>query len=159
MAGIFATAGSTLFIGQSFAAQTDDVLEADFAGESWVQISWMEQIGEFGDEAASIKFDAIEVGRTFKLKGNRDAGDMQVVCGIDYADTGQVAVRAAEALPNNFAFKVLFNDMPVGGTSGSIRYFIGLVMSAREVLDTANNVMKLRATVAVNSNVVQIAAT
>jgi len=158
MAGIFATAGSILYVGQSFPAQTTDVVEADFTGESWVQVSWMESIGEFGDEAASIKFDAIEVGRTFKLKGNRDAGDMQVVCGIDYADSGQIALRAAEALPNNFAFKVLFNDKPVGGTSGSIRYFIGLVMNAREVLDTANSVMKLRTTVAVNSNIVRIAA-
>jgi hypothetical protein len=119
----------------------------------------MENIGAFGDEAASITFDAIEQARTQKLKGTRNAGDMAVVCGIDYADTGQIALRTAETSPNNYAFKVLFNDMPSGGTSGSLRYFIALVMSARETLDTANNVMKLNATLGVNSNIVRVNAT
>lgn len=158
MAGIFATAGARLFIGSPLAAQTTDFVEADFAGQSWVAVNWMENIGAFGDEAASVTFDAIEQGRTQKLKGTRNAGDMEVVCGIDYEDAGQIAIRAAEATPNNYAFKVLFNDMPGGGTSGSIRYFIGLVMSARETLDTANNVMKLNATIGINSNIVRINA-
>lgn len=158
MAGIFATAGAELYIGAALASQTTDFVLADFAGQSWVQIGWMENIGAFGDEAASITFDAIEQQRTQKLKGTRNAGDMSVVCGIDYEDAGQIALRAAEATPNNYAFKVLFNDAPSGGTP-SERYFIGLVMSARETLDTANNVMKLNATIGINSNIVRVNAT
>ena len=159
MAGIFATAGSKLYVGQATPTQVAPFVENDFAGQSWVEIGWLENIGEVGDSAASIKFDSIEQQRTVKLKGNRDAGDMTVVCGIDYEDPGQIALLAAEALPNNFSFKLLFNDKPVGGSSGSIRYFVALVMTARERLDTANNVMKLNATVAVNSNIVRVAAT
>jgi hypothetical protein len=159
MAGIFATAGALLYIGGSLAAQTTDFVAGDFAGQSWVQIGWMENIGSFGDEASSITFDAIEQQRTQKLKGTRNAGDMSVVCGIDYEDAGQIALRAAEATPNNYAFKVEFNDMPSGGSSGSLRYFIALVMSAREALDTANNVMKLNATLGINSNIVRVNAT
>jgi hypothetical protein len=158
MAGIFATAGARLYIGGSLAAQTVDFVEADFATQSWTPVNWMENIGAFGDEAASITFDAIEQQRTQKLKGTRNAGDMAVVCGIDYEDAGQIALRAAEATPNNYAFQVLFNDMPVGGTSGSLRYFVGLVMTARETLDTANNVMKLNATIGINSNIVRVNA-
>jgi hypothetical protein len=157
MAGIFATAGAELYIGGSVAAQTSDFVLGDFSGQSWVQISWMENIGAFGDEASSITFDAIEQQRTQKLKGTRNAGDMSLVCGIDYEDPGQIALRAAEATPNNYAFKVLFNDAPSGGTP-SERYFIGLVMSARETLDTANNVMKLNATIGINSNIVRVNA-
>lgn len=157
MAGIFATAGATLYIGGALAAKTTDFVLGDFSGESWVQVSWMENIGAFGDEAASITFDAIEQQRTQKLKGTRNAGDMTVVCGIDYEDAGQIALRAAEATPNNYAFKVVFNDAPTAGTP-SERYFVGLVMSARETLDTANNVMKLNTTIGVNSNIVRVNA-
>lgn len=157
MAGIFATAGAELYIGGSVAAKTTDFVVGDFSGQSWVQVGWMENIGAFGDEAASITFDAIEQQRTQKLKGTRNAGDMSVVCGIDYEDSGQIALRTAEATPNNYAFKVLFNDAPSGGTP-SERYFIALVMSARETLDTANNVMKLNATLGINSNIVRVNA-
>ncbi len=157
MAGIFATAGSKLFIGGSLAAKTVPFVLGDYAGQSWTQIGWMENIGAFGDEAASVTFDAIEQQRTQKLKGTRNAGDMQVVCGIDYEDAGQVALRAAEGEPNNFAFKVEFNDAPVDGTP-SERYFIALVMTAREALDAANNVMKLNATLGINSNIVRVNA-
>lgn len=157
MAGIFATAGAKLYIGAALPAQTSDFVLGDFSGQSWVQVSWMENIGAFGDEAASITFDAIEQQRTLKLKGTRNAGDMAVVCGIDYEDAGQIALRAAEATPNNYAFKVEFNDAPEGGTP-SERYFVALVMSARETLDTANNVMKLNATLGVNSNIVRVNA-
>lgn len=158
MAGIFATAGSRLYVGQSVAAKTTNWVLADFAGQSWVPVNWMENIGSFGDEATSITFDAIEQARTQKLKGTRNAGDMTVVCGIDYEDAGQNTLRGAETEPNNYAFKVLFNDAPSGG-SGSERYFIGLVMSAREALETANNVMKLNVTIGVNSNIVRVNAT
>jgi hypothetical protein len=157
MAGIFATAGSKLYIGGSLAAKVTDFVLGDFSGQSWVQVGWMENIGAFGDEAASVTFDAIEQQRTQKLKGTRNAGDMTVVCGLDYGDAGQIALRAAEATANNYAFKVEFNDEPLAGTP-SLRYFIGLVMSARETLDTANNVMKLNTTIGVNSNIVRVNA-
>lgn len=157
MAGIYATSGAKLFIGAQLDAQSADFVLGDFSGQSWVEVGWLENIGAFGDEASTITFDAIGGGRTQKLKGNRNAGDMGVVCGIDYEDAGQIALRAAEATPNNYAFKVEFNDAPVGGDP-SERYFIGLVMSVRETLDTANNVMKMNVAIGVNSNIVRVNA-
>lgn len=157
-AGIFATAGAKLYIGGALAAKSADFVVGDFSGQSWIEVSWLENIGAFGDESTSITFNAIGEGRTQKLKGTRNAGDMAVVAGIDYLDSGQIALRAAEATPNNYAFKVQFNDMPQGGTSPSLRYFIAQVMSARETLDTANSVMKLNATLGINSNIVRVNA-
>lgn len=157
MSGIFATSGSKLYIGGSLAAKTSDFVLGDFAGQSWVKVGWTENVGAFGDESSAITFDAIEQARTQKLKGPRNAGDMAVVCGIDYEDDGQIALRAAEQTPNNYAFKVEFNDAPVGGTP-SERYFIALVMSAREALDTASSVMKLNTTLGLNSNIVRVNA-
>ena len=157
MPGIFATAGSKLYIGQSLAAKTTDFVLADFNAHSWTEIGWMENIGAFGDESSNVTFDAIGQQRTIKLKGTRNAGDMAAVCGIDYSDEGQIAARAAELTPNNYAFKVEFNDEPTGGTP-SERYFIALVMSVREQLDGANNVMKMNMTLGVNSNIVRVNA-
>lgn len=156
--GIFATAGSSIFIGQSIAAKSDDFTAADFSGQSWTEINWVENLGSFGDKSAEITFDAIGETRTQKLKGTRNAGNMSLVMGIDSSDAGQAAVRSAEATPNDYAFKVVFNDAPLGGTP-SIRYFIAKIMSAEEQLDGANNVSKLNAALALNSNVVRVAPT
>ena len=49
------------------------------------------------------------------------------------------------------------HDAPAGGTP-SERYFIAKVGSASEAYDTANAVMKLNASLWVNSNVVRVNA-
>ena len=154
---IYATVGSHIYIGQTMAQQSADFVEADFDGMSWVEINWAENIGAFGDESAEITFDAIGEGRTIKLKGVRNAGNVALVFGADYEDSGQAALRAAEATPHDYAFKVEFDDAPEGGTP-SLRYFIAKVMSARETLDAANNVIKLSTTLGINSNIVRVDA-
>lgn len=158
MSGIFATAGSKVYIGQVKAAQSADFIEADFSAQSWTEIGWLETIGQFGDESSEITFEAIGESRTQKLKGTRNAGNMELVCAIDNDDAGQSALRAAEATPFDYAFKVEFNDASDMGTN-SLRYFVAKVMTAREALDAANNVVKLNATLAINSNIVRVAAT
>lgn len=154
---IFATAGSKIYIGGPLAAKSSDFIEADFAAQSWQEIGWAEAIGEFGDESSEITFDAIGEGRTQKLKGVRNAGTMACRFGVSSDDLGQIALRAAQLVHNDYAFRVDFNDAPVGGTP-SKRMFIAKVMTAREVLDTANNVVRLNASLGVNSNVVQVEA-
>lgn len=154
---IFATAGAKIFIGTPLPAQTAPFVVGDFAGQSWVEIGWSESIGEFGDESSEITFDSIGEGRTQKLKGVRNAGTMACRFGISSDDAGQIALRAAETEIDDYAFRVDFNDAPLGGTPSS-RYFIAKVMTAREVLDTANNVVRLNASLGINSNVVQVQA-
>lgn len=158
MSGIFATAGSKVYIGQVMTAQSADFTSSDFQGQSWTEIGWLETIGQFGDESTEITFEAIGESRVQKLKGTRNAGNMELVCGIDNSDPGQLALRAAEQTPFDYAFKVEFNDAPPGGTP-SERYFIAKVMTARETLDGANNVVRLNATLAINSNIVAVAPT
>ncbi len=157
MAGIFATDGSKIYIGGAVEAKSADWVEGDFDAQSWTEISWLENIGAFGDEASEVTFDAIGEKRTQKLKGVRNAGNMELAIGIAYADSGQIALKAAETVDDDYAFKVEFDDAPGGGTA-SLRYFIGKVMTAREALDSANSVMRLNATIAINSNIVQVDA-
>lgn len=157
MPGIFATAGATVDIGQVKSAQSANFVAADFAAQSWVNIAWIESIGAFGDEAAEITFEAISEERVQKLKGTRNAGNLELVCAIDTSDDGQATLRGAETEDYDYAFRITFDDAAVGGTA-SKRYFIAKVMTAREQLDGANNVTKLNSTLAINSNIVRVNA-
>lgn len=154
---LFATKGAKLEIGGALAMKSTDFAEADFTGESWTEIKNLENLGTVGDSSEEITFDAIDEGRRKRLKGVRDAGNMEIVLGVDYSDAGQVALLAAEKTKDSYAFRITFNDAPSGGTP-SERIFIALVMSVQEQMDTANNVTKLAATLAVNSNIVKVDA-
>mgnify|MGYP001556214664 CR=1 FL=1 len=236
---IYATAGTRVFIGAALAAKATDFVLADFPTTGWVEVGEAEGLGTVGDTSAEITFDGIAASRTRRLKGTRNAGSMEIVCGIDPADAGQIAIIAAEKTPHDYAFRLLMNDAPPpaistvtitiaspgvvswaghalvngsgvrftttgalptglsagttyyvvnaaagtfqvsatpGGTAivtsgtqsgvhtaqsvpnGSQRYFVAKVASASEQFDSANSVMKLNATLWVNSNVVKVNA-
>ncbi len=154
---IFATAGAKLFIGGVLAMKSDDFVLTDFDGQTWVEVKELENLGTLGDTANEVTFDAIGENRTKRLKGTRVAPPMEVIAGIDYADAGQLAIAAAEKTNADYAFKVVFDDAPAGGTP-SERYFIAKIGSANEAYDAANAVMKLNATLWVNSNTVRVNA-
>lgn len=156
---LFATNGSKLFIGGAMSSGTADLLIADFSGQTanWKQIKNLEGLGSAGDTSSEISIDLIDQERTKRLKGTRNAGTLEIVCGIDYADEGQLALLAAEKTISEYAFKIVLNDAPSGGTP-SERYFVGPVGSAVEAFDAANNVMKLNSSIWINSNIVRVNA-
>lgn len=167
MSRLFATAGTKVSIGPAKDFNGTDFTAGDFpsAGEgaiAWTRILGTTNIGGAGDAAELITSNHIDTGnpdyaRTRKIKGARNAGTMELVADLDYADPGQLALVAAEKVNGTYAFKVEFNDAPAGGTP-SIRYFVALVMSAGEQWDEANSVMKLNATLEIDSNIVRVAA-
>lgn len=154
---IYATAGTKIFIGPVLAAKSTDFTQADFASLAFTEIGETEGLGTVGDTSSEITFDAIAASRTRRLKGTRNAGTMEIVCGLDPADAGQLAAIAAEKTPHDYAFHMVLNDAPPSGTP-SQRYFVAKVASAAEQYDSANSVMKLNITLWVNSNVVKVAA-
>ena len=113
---IFATAGAKVFIGGVLDAKSVDFVAADFTSQTWTQVNHLESIGTFGDTATEITFDDIGLNRTQKLKGTKNAGNLEMVAGINYADAGQIALLAAEKSIHDYAFKVEFKDAPEGGT-------------------------------------------
>lgn len=156
---IYATAGAKLYIGGALSQKSTDFVLADFSSQTanWKEIKETEGLGSLGDTSQAVNFDGIADKRTRTLKGTRSAGTMEVVCGIDAADAGQLAVIAAEKTNHDYAFKLVLNDAPAGGTP-SERYFIAKVMSQSEQFDQANNVMKLNVSLGVNSNIVRVDA-
>ncbi|WP_174800985.1 hypothetical protein [Martelella limonii] len=157
---LYATAGAKLYIGGTKSQKNNDFTSADFTGETWVEIANLENLGSLGDTSETVSFNAIGESRTKTLKGPRSAGTMEVVCGISNDDAGQLAAIAAEKTPYDYGFRLVLNDAPPSGSdpTPSERMFIAKVMSASEAFDEANSVMKLNISLAVNSNVVRIAA-
>lgn len=132
-----------------------------YAALSYTQIGSIENLGAFGDEASEVTFDDLADGRTKKLKGQRNAGTMQLVLGLDDDDTGQGLLDTAEADDSvaNYHFKVEFpNKLSSGGTN-ALRYFSAKVMSVREEVNTANNVVKKNVSLGINTKIVKVAAT
>ncbi len=157
---LYATAGMKLFIGSAQEQKSTNFVAADFAAEDWEEIGSLENLGSLGDTAKAITQEIIGEGRDKVLKGTRSAGNLEIVAAINNADLGQVAAIAAEKTPFDYAFKLEMNDKPAAGASpkNSQRLFIAKVMSASEQYDTANSVMKRNFSLAVNSNVVFVAA-
>lgn len=154
---IFTTAGAKLFIGAVVKNKYSDFVLSDFASQAWTEINGLENIGSLGDTSEEVTFSVIGSMRVQKYKGLRNAGNMEVVVGVDYADAGQKALRAAERTPHDYAFRLVLNDAPANGTP-SERLFIAKVMSTSEEAGEANNIVKLKTTLAINSNVVLVDA-
>lgn len=157
---INATAGAKIYIGITKEQKETDFVLADFSAAdavTWTKIGEVEGLGSVGDTSEAISFTSIEAKRTRVLKGPRSAGTMELVMGIDYSDPGQLALIAAEQTIHDYEFRIVLNDAPAGGTP-SERLFIAKVMSRSEQFDAANSVMKLNASLGVNSNVVRVDA-
>lgn len=150
-------AGARIYIGQQLDDQSTDFVEADFSTQSWLEIDGFSSMGNLGDTAALISTDLINRGRTVKQKGTFNAGQMQNQFAILPDDLGQIALRAASAVRQNYAFRLVFDDAPAGGTA-SERLFIAMVMSAEETGGGANTVRQLNGSLEINSNIVRIDA-
>jgi hypothetical protein len=157
MSILLATANTKLSIGTALASDGTDFEATDFSSIAWKEIGGTTNLGSAGDTSQLGTSDQIAVARTRKYKGVRNAGSMEVVCDLDIADEGQLALIAAEKTRDSYAFKVAFDDAPSGGTP-SIRYFAAFVMSASESMDGANDHVQLHATLEIDSNIVKVAA-
>ena len=152
MAQLYPVAGSKIYIGGAPMDDTDDdLVEADFSGVTWTEIKGWTNMGQIGDAAALITSDQINVGRTKKAKGTRNAGSMENTFDIVPGDPGQEALIAATGVVDNYPFRV---DM----SSGAKRYFVGIALSSQDAGGGANSASNMAATIEVNSNVVRVAA-
>ena len=158
MADLHPVAGAKIYIGGTKSTQSADFTSSDFSGETWTEIDGWEQCGAFGDAASLISTDLINRSRTLKQKGVKNAGQMQNVFSIVNGDSGQAALKTAAKSEDNYAFKILWDDMPSGGSSGTIHYFVGLVMNFVNAGGGANTVRALNSTIEINSNIVEVAA-
>lgn len=155
---LFSVSGAKLYIGGAMSEPHDDLEPSDFAGQTWVRINETENLGNLGDVPREMEFNDISRGRIVRVKGTRSATVMELVCGLNVTCPGQLALIQAEKSNSNFAFRLVFNDAPAGGTP-SERLFIARVGNIVEAYETGDDVIKFSAPLWVNSNVVRINAT
>lgn len=153
MADIFPVAGARIYIGPATETKKVDFTEADFPATeaAWTEIDGWQTMGGFGDTAAEISGSLINRKRDYRLKGTRNAGNMENVFAIIQDDPGQIAARAAEKTNDNYAFRIVYED-------GTEHMFIGLVMSANQAGGEANTIANLNVNIGINSNIVEVAA-
>ena len=153
MAELIPVAGAKIYIGDTtLDTKSTNFAESDFDAQSWTEIDGWELMGGIGDEAEMITTNLINRNRTLKQKGTRDAGTMENRFAILRDDAGQIALIAAEATNDNYAFKIEFDDS--GGANPTTLFFIGLVTNVREVGGEANTVQMMNGSIAINSNIV-----
>jgi len=102
--------------------QNSDLDASGFAALTYVQISGVGSVGEYGITTNALTYDTWDSLVAQKAKGITNAGDPPVEVARSATDPGQIALRAA-GLPNvfdNYAFKVERQD-------GTIEYLRGLV--------------------------------
>lgn len=142
-------AGATFSIGTKTPA-TD---ATSYAADTYVEVGEIENLGEFGDQVSAATFTALADRRVRKFKGTYDAGDLALVIGFDSGDAGQTALNNAlkDSGSEDYNFKVELDD-------GDIFYFAGKVMSRRIATGAADDIVKANVSIAINTEVVEVAA-
>lgn len=149
MGDIVTASGSRFFIGPAIASTIDTLAEFQ-AISGWTEVGLIEDLGQDGDQSTAVTGESVGDSRVRKAKGSRNAGTKTIVCFHDPLDAGQLAMEVAEQDSNNFAFKEVLNDGPVG-YNDTTRYFRGLVMSRRQNKGTNNNIIRNTYDVEINS--------
>lgn len=124
---------------------------AEYQADSYVNIGFVEDGGQFGDESKPIEFTALSDARVEKFKGPRDAGTMSLVCGDDPTDPGQGIVEAAQLQKFNYNFRVTLNDAVTLSGDPSTHYFAAKVMGERRNVGNVMNIVKRTFNLAINS--------
>lgn len=154
--------GCKIYIGSAPLDEQDaDWVASDFTSVVWTQIQGWTQMGAYGDARSLTTSDQIDSGRTKKAKGPRNAGSMQNNFDAAPTDPGQLALLAAVDVDDAYPFKIELNDKPASGTApaASQRLFTALVMGVPEQGGTATAARTIQATLEIDSNIVQVAAT
>jgi len=109
--------GSKFYI--STTVQNNDLNQAGFEALTWTQIKGVGSHGETGVNTNMVDYDTWDTEFVQKAKGTSNAGDPEVELARIATDAGQIALRAAgdHFNKNNYAFKIVRNDLPATGAS------------------------------------------
>lgn len=149
--------GTRLFISDAAIASTIDT-EREFSAQSWTEVGLITQFGEYGRVYDLVTFQQVYDGRTFKLKGGYNDGQMTLTVGQDLSDDGQELLynAANAATQDNWGFRIEFNDAPSSVGGPSTVFFRALPMSFRSTLGAVNAVFSATSMLEINSPIVTV---
>lgn len=155
---INATARSTLAIGNAPANPGGrEVALTAYQGFAYTPVANIENLGGWGSEANVLTGNFVDQRFTRKLKGQRDNGDLELVCAFDATDPGQIALKAGEQTDYAYPFEIVLPDAPPGGT-GTTFYFYALVTSARIQADDTETITKINFKLAIDGAIIEVPA-
>ena len=136
-------AGTTIKIGTTQTSMTTDV---------YTDIGNVRSMGDFGREYNEITNTILSSRAVEKYKGSFNDGNIELEVARDTTDAGQEDVIAALDSDNDYNFRVEFNDDSGGsGSHGTIIFFKAKVMSYRNMLGGADDLVRARITLAIKS--------
>lgn len=134
-------AGTKIYIGPSIVEATTDTL-AEFTALTYTEIKGVTTTPEIGDESSLVTAMDLGSARVQKGKGVRDSGSATLTVNADPADAGQLALVAAEATQNVYAFKIVYPDKLNATGTDTEEYFGGIVRGKRRTGGDANAVLQ-----------------
>ena len=137
------TLGARLWISETPLVDAEAITSySDFTGLTIdKEITLIENIGQFGKAFELVTFQAVGDGRTRKLKGPYNAGNLPLVIGQDLGDEGHMLLKTiGDSLDQlTYPFKLFINGADVDWDTV---YFGGKIMSFQTVMGAANTVVK-----------------
>lgn len=130
---------------------------ADFEALTYIEIGEVVSIGEFGSEFSAVSFTALNDRLVRKFKGSEDPGTIAIEMGRDATDNGQAALRTALGSDQDYAFHIVMNDAPVGGTPSEF-YARAKVMSYRINIGNSDSITGATADLGVTTRFIEISA-
>jgi hypothetical protein len=157
MTGVITSAKTKLYISGVHATATDTSTE--FAALTWYEVGDVVTFGEFGASFDEIVHQPISDGKTYKFKGTRNDGGLQLNLGRIPADTGQAVLVTALSSYANYDFKIELNDLPSGtGATPTRFYFAAKVMSYTVSIPNSNSVVSATCHLSIDGNILEVAA-
>lgn len=153
---VYSIAGSKFELGTAVALKSADFLAADFTTPMTAPavVGEPETLGSLSDGWEGEDFGNVTDGRIRTIKTMRKGSTMELTCGLDPTDAGQLAMRTAHAARDNYAMRLTLADKPATGASpkNSTRTFVGTIMNVED--DPSGKLGKVKFTVQINSNIV-----
>ncbi len=150
------TLGATLNVGTAplISIGTDQVplTVVAFQGLSYTQVGTIENMGEFGRLFETVTFNSISSGRTLKLKGPYNDGQMQLGLGADLSDAGQILFNTYGQAADQNTYPIQI-QLVGSDPSWAFVYFGAKIMSFRFNLGQANSVIRATVQAEVNTTV------
>lgn len=151
MSGPITAAKSGLYIRPTVHSEDTNTLAEWDALTGWVRIGGITNIGEFGPTHQEITSEPIDAEAVGKYKGMRNDGNLALTIEWREGDAGQVILREALAIYDDYDFKVELNNKPAGaGSKPSRKFFAGKVMSDTTNIGGANNLVTGSVNIAIN---------
>lgn len=149
------TLGARLYTSATPLSNIDGAADAigDFQGLTIAtECGLIENFGELGRQFETVTFVSVGEGRTRKLKGPYNDGQMQLTLGLDLSDAGQAALKsyADASNQNTYPFKITL----VGADASYDTIYFGAIVTAfRTQMGAANAVVKAMLTLEINTTI------